>query len=244
MRNDDPTQQPLQEGRDVESEPARLRTRHPLWAAPRGLGTPSLRQHGVAPLRPLRPRLCIAGRRLHGDGTMTAATHLTLVPQLDSGNDQHDNLSPLELWELYMRGGGRSNRTISETILVMGQLERHADRSLECMRAIDVARFLGRSRLNQNSRSAYYGYIRAFYRWWGDNGGVNVTATLPRPEAPRGVPRPITDKQLNDLLAVRMHKRTRVMILARGVRGPAGPRNRQDPRRGRRSRRPHPSCHR
>ncbi|MCV7005651.1 tyrosine-type recombinase/integrase [Mycobacterium gordonae] len=112
-----------------------------------------------------------------------------------------------------MRGAGRSNRTISETIGVLRRLEKFAGARVECVRPLDIARFLGRKRLKQNSRAAYYGYIHAFYRWWGENGGVNAAANLPRPKAPKGVPRPITDEQLRNLLDLRMHRRTRVMIL-------------------------------
>lgn len=142
---------------------------------------------------------------------MSAVKRLALVPDVDAG-DQGRDLTLLEEWEIYMRGEGRSNRTISEMIGLMHRLERFAGCRLEAVRPLDIARFLGRSRLNQNSRAAYYGYIHSFYRWWERNGGVNTAATVKRPKAPKGVPRPITDQQLRDLLAVRMHRRTRVMI--------------------------------
>ena len=122
---------------------------------------------------------------------------LQLVPDPDTGHDDRD-LSALEQWELYMRGAGRSNRTITETIGVLHRLETFAGCRVECVRPLDIARFLGRSKLKQNSRAAYYGYIHSFYRWWGDNGGTNVAAKLPRPKAPKGVPRPITDQQLRN----------------------------------------------
>jgi integrase/recombinase XerD len=141
---------------------------------------------------------------------MGAALHL--VPDLDTGETDRD-LSPLEQWELYMRGAGHSNRTINETIIVMRRLEKFADCRLENVRPLDIARFLGRTRLKQNSRAAYFGYIHAFYRWWEQNGGSNPAATVIRPKAPKGMPRPITDQQVLNLLAVRMHRRTRVMIL-------------------------------
>jgi integrase len=95
---------------------------------------------------------------------------------------------------------------------LMHRLERFSGSRVESVRPLDIARFLGRSSLKQNSRAAYFGYIHSFYRWWGDNGGTDTAAKLPRPKAPKGVPRPITDEQLRNLLAVRMHRRTRVMI--------------------------------
>jgi integrase/recombinase XerD len=99
--------------------------------------------------------------------------HLALVPDVGVGNDGRD-LSPLEQWELYMRGAGRSNRTISETIGVMRRLENYAGYRLESVGPLDIARFLGGSMPNQNSRAAYFGYIHSFYRWWDENGGRNT----------------------------------------------------------------------
>jgi len=48
---------------------------------------------------------------------------LQLVPDVGAGDDD-GGLSPLEQWELTMRGAGRSNRTISEMIGLMHRLER------------------------------------------------------------------------------------------------------------------------
>lgn len=141
---------------------------------------------------------------------MSAALHL--VPAVGAGDDD-GGLTTLEQWELYMRGAGRSERTISETLGLLDRLERHSGKRVENVTALDISRYLGRRQLKQNSRAAYYGYIASFYRWWGDNGGVNTCARLPRPKAPKGSPRPITDDQLRHLLEIRMHHRTRVMIL-------------------------------
>ncbi|MDI3314503.1 MAG: tyrosine-type recombinase/integrase [Mycobacterium sp.] len=139
--------------------------------------------------------------------------HLALVVPAAGSGDDDGELSALERWELYMRGAGRSNRTINETLGVLRRLEKFAGAGVESVRPLDIARFLGRPNLKPNSRAAYYGYIHSFYRWLGQNGGTNAAAQLPRPKPPKGVPRPITDEQLQNLLAVRMHHRTRVMIL-------------------------------
>ena len=58
-----------------------------------------------------------------------------------------------------------------------------------------------------------------FFKWYGDNGGANVTARLPRPRTPKGAPRPISGLALRALLEARMHKRTRVMILLAALAG-------------------------
>ena len=137
---------------------------------------------------------------------------LRLVPAAGAGDDD-GGLTTLEQWEFYMRGAGRSDRTISETLGLLHRLEQYSGKRVENVTPLDISRFLGRRRLKPNSRAAYYGYLASFYRWWGDNGGVNVAKRLPRPKAPKGTPRPITDQQLRNLLEIRMHNRTRVMIL-------------------------------
>ena len=104
---------------------------------------------------------------------MSAALHL--VPAVGAGDDDGGGLTTLEQWELYMRGAGRSERTISETLGVLGRLEQHSGRRVENVTALDVSRFLGRRRLKQNSRAAYFGYIASFYRWWSEHGGANLT---------------------------------------------------------------------
>jgi len=119
---------------------------------------------------------------------VTAVKHLALVPDVGTGNDGRD-LTLLEQWEIHMRGEGRSDRTITEMILLMHRLEAYAGCRLEAVRPLDIARFLGRKRLNQNSRAAYYGYIHSFYSWWARNGGVNTTASVKRPKGRRSMPR-------------------------------------------------------
>lgn len=142
---------------------------------------------------------------------MSAAGRLRLVE--GTGGDNSDGLTTLELWELHMRGAGRSDRTIIETLRLLQRLELSAGRPVETVRPLDVSRFLAEIKLKQNSRAAYFGFIASFYRWYGENGGVDICKKLPRPRASKGLPRPITDQQLTDLLAVRMKRRTRVMIL-------------------------------
>lgn len=143
---------------------------------------------------------------------MSAVARLRLVQ--GAGGDDHHGLSALELWELQMRAAGRSARTIHETIGLLHRVERHCGKTVETMTALDVSRFMADcTNIKQNSRAAYFGFIASFYRWYGEQGGVNITRSLPRPRASKGLPRPITDEQLTALLAVNMRPNTRVMIL-------------------------------
>lgn len=51
---------------------------------------------------------------------------LRLVPDVETGRDGRD-LSPLEQWKLFMRGAGRSDRYVTDSIHTLEHLERFAD---------------------------------------------------------------------------------------------------------------------
>jgi integrase len=136
----------------------------------------------------------------------------------DDGPDD-GGLPPLVAWEIFMRGVGRAERTVRAGLYTMKQLERTAGRPCDQLATIDVSRFLSNPALNQRSRAAYFGSISAFYKWFGQNGGVNITATLPYPKSPKGTPHPVSDQGLRRLLDQRMNHRTRVMILLAALAG-------------------------
>lgn len=144
---------------------------------------------------------------------------MSAVLRLVGDSDGHDYLPPLEAWEIQMRGAGMSDRTVVNSVNVLKHLEAYSGREVGELRPIDVSRFLARPTLKQWSRANYFSSIARFYKWFGDNGGTDITTRLPRPKCPKGVPRPITDQQLQDLLAIRMHRRTRVMILLAALAG-------------------------
>ena len=146
---------------------------------------------------------------------MSAA--LRLVRDSDGGDD--GGLPPLEAWELFMRGAGSSERTVHDGVLTVQRLERFSGKTVEHITPIDVSRFLARPNLKAWTRAAYFSSIAAFYRWYGLNGGVDVTARLPRPKMPKSSPRPISDEQLRTLLATSMRRKTRVMILLAALAG-------------------------
>jgi integrase len=153
-------------------------------------------------------------RRVQDHAAMSGALRLVR----DSGGD--GGLPPLEEFELFMRGAGRSERYVHDSVLTMKHLERlSGNATVETVTALDVSRFLGRPNLKAASRSAYFGHISGFYRWYSFNGGVDVTARLPRPKMPKGTPRPISDEQLRTLLSTNMRRKTRVMILLAALAG-------------------------
>jgi integrase/recombinase XerD len=140
---------------------------------------------------------------------------LRLVRDSDGG----DELPPLVAWEIFMRGAGRAERTVRDGLATLRMLERHADKSVEQIRAVDVSRFLGRPQLCARSKTAYFSAISGFFRWYGQNGGSDVVSRLPRPKSPTSTPRPVSTERLRRLLGVPMHHRTQVMILLAALAG-------------------------
>lgn len=137
---------------------------------------------------------------------MSAA--LRLVRDDDHGGG--DEFPPLEAWEIYMRGAGRSERTVRDGVPTMKRLERHAGRPCDQLRAVDVSRFLSSADPKPRSRACYFGPISASFKRFGKSGGTNATADLPYPRSPKGTPRPVSSVGLQKLID---HHRTLVMIL-------------------------------
>ena len=100
---------------------------------------------------------------------MSAA--LLLVRDSDGGSSP----PPLVAWELFMRGAGRSERTVRDGVATMQRLERNAGKGCDQLAPVDVSRFLADPDLGASSRAAYFGSISAFYRWWATQGGTNIT---------------------------------------------------------------------
>jgi len=129
------------------------------------------------------------------------------------GGPVDTGLPPIEAYEIHMRGAGRSERWVGESIRTLRRLEDKAGKPVQEMAAIDVSRYLADPALSTASRDTYFRQINGFYRWWAQHGGVFVTAQLPRPRVPKTEPRPISKEQLQRLLNTGMYHRTRVMVL-------------------------------
>ena len=67
---------------------------------------------------------------------MSAA--LLLLRDSDGGGE----LPPLVAWELFMRGAGRSERTVRDGVATMQRLERNAGKGCDQLAPVDVSRFL------------------------------------------------------------------------------------------------------
>jgi integrase/recombinase XerD len=85
----------------------------------------------------------------------------------------------LVAWELFMRGAGRSERTVTDGIATVRRPERAAGKVCTDLDPVDVSRFLADRRLGVSSRAAYFGSISAFSRWWSSQGGATSLRDYP-----------------------------------------------------------------
>lgn len=123
-------------------------------------------------------------------------------------------LPPIDAYEIHLRGAGRSERWTTDSVSTLKRVEARTGKSIRDIAPIDVSRFLADPKLKRSTRATYFRHINSFYAWWSaHHGGMFVTAHLPRPREPKPEPRPVSTADLRRLLAIRMHYRTRVMIL-------------------------------
>ncbi|NLT25712.1 MAG: site-specific integrase, partial [Microbacteriaceae bacterium] len=113
-------------------------------------------------------------------------------------------------WAAYMRAAGLSTRTIVERERAVRGLCAHAGRPPAELRPVDVVAWLGRDGLSIASRATYYGHVAAFAQWAAGIGLVEgLVDGVPVPRRRRGAPRPVTDAELQRILAACTHERTR-----------------------------------
>lgn len=106
----------------------------------------------------------------------------------------------IETHAAWLRLAAYRPSTVHARVAVLRAFERTLEphqRTLTTADRLDVQSFLGRD-LAPESRRAYLGHIRAWFRWALDEGIVDEdpTAKLPAVRVPRGVPRPVQDGDL------------------------------------------------
>ena len=122
----------------------------------------------------------------------------------------------LDEWRIWMESQALSPRTIHERLATMRNLAGHAD--LDDLTQITpraIVRYCGRSGLAPASKATYHATIRAFCQWLikADYRDDDPTLKTPTPKRGKSRPRPISDDQLDALLAHANRRRTRTYIL-------------------------------
>jgi integrase/recombinase XerD len=107
----------------------------------------------------------------------------------------------LDEWQLFGLAGGWSVNTITCRRAALVALARDSGTPLQDITALQLATWLGRYS-KAWTRQTYFGHCRSFFGWLQRSGyrADDPTTSIPRSPNPRGAPRPVTTKALQDAL--------------------------------------------
>jgi site-specific recombinase XerD len=153
----------------------------------------------------------------------TRTKHLSVVNSRQQIHTTGVGLHPLlDEWALWQQAGRRAHRTIHERCRVIGQFLSDTGVDPLITTPMDVVRWLSdHDCWAQSTASTYYSYLVSFHKWlvMMDYRSQNPMHKTQTPRRPERTPRPIADSDLIALLNVRMHQRTKAMILLAALAG-------------------------
>lgn len=128
----------------------------------------------------------------------------------------------LAQWITWQYAQSLSARTVEERVATVGRMARWAGVEPHLVDMDQIVAWLAEAgEWAASSRHTYHSQLRAWFGWLqrmgyrGDDPMLNVGT----PRRPRGKPHPVATEHMPLLLATRMHKRTRVMILLAALAG-------------------------
>lgn len=130
-------------------------------------------------------------------------------------------LALLNEWADWMQAAGFSARTITDRVQLVRRFEASAGVPSTAADWQSIARFLGSEHFGPGTRQTYHAHLRAWFSWLVVLGhrSDDPMVTLRAPKTPRRRARPLSPRQLEQLLEIRMHRRTRIMILLAAAQG-------------------------
>ena len=113
-----------------------------------------------------------------------------------------------------MQGQGLSARTITERIRVINQITTATGTDPAALTPQAISAWLG-TLPSAATKNAYFTVLRAWCKWLvqSDHRSDDPTTRVPRPKTPAGHPRPVTDAQLDAVLALPLRQDTRTKII-------------------------------
>lgn len=128
----------------------------------------------------------------------------------------------IDEWMLWQLAARRSSRTVDERVRVLNQfISETPGAPLHCG-PIDIVRWMSRhSEWGDSTAATYFSYLQSWHKWLCrmDYRADNPMVKLATPKRPERAPRPVADDGLIRLLTMRMHHRTRVMIMLAALAG-------------------------
>jgi integrase/recombinase XerD len=137
-----------------------------------------------------------------------------------AGDDRAAGDALLAHWGQWMRAGGAADKSIRTRIEGINALRAHSGEPDPTMFTPgQLVAWLADCR-SQWTRSTYSASARRWHAWLveQDLREDDPTAKIPKPKEPRGIPRPVSDQALRDVLAV-ASRRTRAFILLAAYQG-------------------------
>ena len=128
----------------------------------------------------------------------------------------------VEEWAVWQQAGRRAQRTVDERCRVIGQFLSETGVDPLATKPMDVARWLScHDEWGQSTAATYYSYLMSWHKFlvMMDYRTENPMHRTQTPRRPERSPRPVADSDLVKLLTIRMHHRTRVMILLGALAG-------------------------
>lgn len=128
----------------------------------------------------------------------------------------------IEDWTLWQMAARRSQRTIDERARVIGQFIDESGVSPLTATPMDIVRWMSsHDEWGPSTAATYFSYMQSWHKWLMlmDHRADNPMIKLVTPRRPERSPRPVADDGLLRLLTMRMHHRTRVMVLLAALAG-------------------------
>lgn len=121
----------------------------------------------------------------------------------------------LDQWELVLRAGGRSERTVETRIRHMRQVARGlALEDPDMVTPEGLLEWCGQQEWAAETRHAYYASIRGFFSWRTHHQGEDPSRVLPQVRRSRGAPRPVPAHVLDKALATASGRDRLILSLA------------------------------
>lgn len=125
-------------------------------------------------------------------------------------------------WAVWQAAGRRALRTVQERTRVISLFLIESGRGPLDSSPMDLARWMAsHPEWGQSTAATYFSYLMSFFKWLQrmDHRADNPMHKLQTPRRPERTPRPVSDTDLQALLNLPMHRRTRVMILLAALAG-------------------------
>lgn len=104
----------------------------------------------------------------------------------------------------HVTAGGLSDNTINSRRAQLRRMDAELPMGLEEATVEELGEWLARPGWSRETRRTYFNHMKAFYDWATDprrpHIDWNPAASMTRPKAPKGMPKPVTDDELFDVL--------------------------------------------